>query len=88
MNEMNNTKLNQEVVLEANDIVKTFGPVTALNHVSIKLRKGEILGLIGENGSGKSTITSIIAGMQKCDSGTMIFKGQEWNPQSMIEASD
>ena len=88
MNEMNNTKLNQEVVLEANDIVKTFGPVTALNHVSIKLRKGEILGLIGENGSGKSTITSIIAGMQKCDSGTMVFKGQEWNPQSMIEASD
>ena len=35
---------------------------------------------------GKSTVTSIVAGMQPCDSGKMFFKGQEWKPQSMIDA--
>ena len=39
-----------------------------------------------KNGSGKSTVTSIVAGMQPCDSGKMFFKGQEWKPQSMIDA--
>lgn len=78
----------KEVVLEVKNMTKTFGPVKALNNVSLKIRKGEILGLIGENGSGKSTITSIIAGMQGCDSGTITFEGKEWKPLSMIDASN
>ena len=43
-------------------------------------------GINWENGSGKSTITSIVAGMQACDSGKMIFKNQDWKPLSMIDA--
>jgi ribose transport system ATP-binding protein len=52
----------------------------------MEVNAGEIRGLIGENGSGKSTVSSIYAGMQKADSGTMFFKGQPWNPSSMVEA--
>lgn len=65
---------------------KSFGPTVALNSVDISARSGEILGLIGENGSGKSTATSIYAGMQQCDSGEMFFKGEPWAPASMNDA--
>ncbi len=78
--------MKDEVILKVNKIDKRFGSTVALDQVDITVRRGKILGLIGENGSGKSTVTSIAAGMQKADSGTMEFKGQPWNPSSMIEA--
>ena len=65
---------------------KRFGSTVALKDVSLSVYPGEIRGLIGENGSGKSTITSIVAGMQACDSGKMIFKNQDWKPLSMIDS--
>jgi len=61
-------------------------PTVALNDVSLTVYPGEIRGLIGENGSGKSTVTSIVAGMQECDSGAMTFQGQSWKPLSMLDA--
>ncbi len=76
----------KEVIVEVKHMEKRFGSTVALNDVSITVRRGEILGLIGENGSGKSTVTSIIAGMQKADSGEMLYEGKEWNPSSMIDA--
>lgn len=75
-----------EVILTAENIVKTFGVVKALNGVDVSVHRGKILGLIGENGSGKSTVTSIMAGMQKATSGTMTYKGQPWEPASMLDA--
>lgn len=75
-----------ETILGITDIKKTFGPVTALKGVSFEVRRGEVRGLIGENGSGKSTVTSIVAGMQKADSGTMTYMGKAWNPDTMIHA--
>ena len=71
-----------EPILKVENMNKRFGSTVALNDVSLTVYPGEIRGLIGENGSGKSTVTSIVAGMQECDSGTMIFKGQEWKPLS------
>lgn len=74
-------------ILEVRGMTKTFGPVVALNNVDLTLCAGDVLGLIGENGSGKSTITSIVAGMQKptgCES--MTYKGGEWSPSSMLDA--
>ena len=65
---------------------KAFGPTIALKDVSIQLRRGEIRGLIGENGSGKSTIMSIASGMQHATSGEMFYRGEPWNPHSMVEA--
>ncbi|MBQ7994232.1 MAG: sugar ABC transporter ATP-binding protein [Solobacterium sp.] len=73
-------------IVEIHNMSKRFGPTVALDDVSLSACSGEVLGLIGENGSGKSTATSIYAGMQKCDEGTMLFKGQPWNPLSMNDA--
>ena len=75
-----------EPILEMKHIRKCFASTVALGDVSMAAYPGEIRGLIGENGSGKSTITSIAAGMQKADRGEMFFHGQPWAPESMIEA--
>ena len=75
-----------EPILEMKHIRKTFSSTVALGDVSLEVWPGEVRGLIGENGSGKSTISSIAAGMQKADSGEMIFRGKPWNPKSMIDA--
>ena len=72
--------------VEIRKLSKRFGPTVALDNVDICTYEGEILGLIGENGSGKSTVTSIYAGMQKCDSGEMYFYGERWEPSSMTDA--
>lgn len=80
--------MSKEVIIEVKHMNKRFGSTIALNDVSIDVRRGEILGLIGENGSGKSTVTSIIAGMQPADSGEMYYQGKEWQPVTMMEALD
>ena len=73
-------------LLEMKQIRKCFSSTVALNTVDMEVYPGEIRGLIGENGSGKSTISTIAAGMQKADSGEMVFLSQKWMPQSMIDA--
>lgn len=75
-----------EVIMKIEHMTKTFGPVVALDDVDLEVCRGEIRGLIGENGSGKSTITSIFSGMQTADKGEMYYKGEKWNPKSMNEA--
>lgn len=78
--------MGKEIIVEVKSMDKRFGSTIALKDVSIKVCRGEILGLIGENGSGKSTVTSIISGMQRADRGEMFFKGEKWNPPSMLYA--
>lgn len=63
--------------LRATDIVKRFGAVTALNGVSLHLKKGEILGILGDNGAGKSTLMKILTGYQPQTSGTLAVGGQD-----------
>lgn len=76
------------VLIEIRNMYKNFGVTTALKDVSFSLERGKVYGLIGENGSGKSTVSSIIAGMQKASQGSMIYKGRDWNPSSMLEAQE
>jgi simple sugar transport system ATP-binding protein len=64
------------VVLEMRDITKTFGPVKANDNISLRLRRGEILGLLGENGAGKSTLMKILYGLYRPDSGTVVVDGE------------
>jgi simple sugar transport system ATP-binding protein len=64
-------------VLRVEHVAKRFGPVTALRDINLHLRKGEVLGLLGDNGAGKSTLIKIISGFQKPDAGRLIVKGQE-----------
>lgn len=75
-----------KILMEVRGVSKSFGPTVALKNVDITVRAGEIRGLIGENGSGKSTVTSIYAGMQPADSGEMYFLGERWEPVSMVDA--
>ncbi len=80
--------MERELLFEARKLSKHFGPTIALNEVDFKVYRGEITGLIGENGSGKSTITSIAAGMQPATSGEMFFKGQPHKPATMIAGAE
>jgi simple sugar transport system ATP-binding protein len=73
-------------VLRVEHISKRFGPVTALRDVSLHLRKGEVLGLLGDNGAGKSTLIKIISGFQKQDAGRMFLHGQPYEPKSVDDA--
>ncbi len=73
-------------VLRVEHIAKRFGPVTALRDVNLHLRKGEVLGLLGDNGAGKSTLIKIISGFQKQDSGQMFLHGQPYEPKGVDDA--
>jgi simple sugar transport system ATP-binding protein len=73
-------------VLRVEHIAKRFGPVTALRDINLHLRKGEVLGLLGDNGSGKSTLIKTICGFQKPDAGRMFLKGEPYEPRSVDHA--
>lgn len=75
-------------LIEVRDMCKNFGVTVALNHVSFTVHAGEVVGLIGENGSGKSTVSSIIAGMQPATSGDMVYLGKPWKPDSTLQAQE
>jgi simple sugar transport system ATP-binding protein len=70
-------------VLRVEHIAKSFGATTALRDVNLHLRKGEVLGLLGDNGSGKSTLIKIMCGFQRQDAGTMWLKGEDYQPKSV-----
>jgi len=65
------------VILEMIGISKTFGAVTALVDATIRLRKGEVLALVGDNGAGKSTLIKILSGFHHPDSGRIVYQGRE-----------
>jgi simple sugar transport system ATP-binding protein len=75
-----------EDVLRVEHVTKRFGPVVALRDVSLHLRKGEVLGLLGDNGAGKSTLMKIICGFEKPDSGEMFLRGEPYEPKSVDHA--
>ena len=62
-------------VLEAVDIVKRFGGVEALRGVSLELSERQIVGLIGPNGSGKTTVIRLLSGTLKPTSGSVQLEG-------------
>jgi len=63
-------------VFETENVVKCFGGLTAVDHVSLNVEEGEIFGLIGPNGAGKTTFLNCIAGAYKPTSGVVKFLGQ------------
>ncbi len=66
-----------EPILQIKEVTKTFGGIIALNRVSFEVNRGEILGIIGPNGSGKTTIVNCITGFIKATSGHVYFHGKE-----------
>ena len=73
-------------VLRVEHVAKRFGPVTALRDINLHLRKGEVLGLLGDNGAGKSTLMRIICGFQKPDEGRILLRGEPYEPTSVDQA--
>lgn len=73
-------------VVRAEHIVKKYGPVTALSNINIHLKKGEVLGLIGDNGAGKSTLIKILTGFIQPTDGTIFVDGQEVRLRSVTHA--
>src|SRR5215218_3359122 len=73
-------------VLRVEHVAKRFGPVTALRDINLHLRKGEVLGLLGDNGAGKSTLVRIICGFVRPDEGRMFLRGEPYEPHGVDHA--
>ena len=67
------------IILEVNNLSKSFGGIRANSNITFEVKKGEILGIIGPNGAGKSTLFDLITGYTKPDSGSVIFNEQYIN---------
>src|SRR5437868_3672127 len=65
------------VVLEVKDLAVNYGMIKALHGISLKIRKGDIVTLIGANGAGKTTTLRTISGLLRAKSGNVFFNGQE-----------
>ena len=77
---------NAPILLRTEHISKSFGAVTALKDVSIYLRKGEVLALVGDNGAGKSTFIKILCGFHQPDGGTIEWEGHPLHLKSPLDA--
>ena len=76
-----------EPVLVCKDVKKTFGSIRALKAGNLSLQKGQVVGLVGENGAGKSTILKILAGVHKPDEpGCILLNGKPYEPNTAFEA--
>ena len=76
------------VVLEARDIVKTYGGTRALKGVNFEIRRGTVTTLFGENGAGKSTLMKILSGVEQPTSGQIVLDGKPVTFASTNEARD
>lgn len=64
------------IILEVKNVKKQYGKLVALHELNLKLERGKILGLLGENGAGKSTAISIISGELGYDGGEILYQGR------------
>jgi simple sugar transport system ATP-binding protein len=83
-----NDRSDVEDVLRIEEISMSFGAVTVLRNVDLHLRRGEILGLVGDNGAGKSTLVKIITGYHKPDGGRVYIDGEEVRLRSVQHARE
>ncbi len=72
--------------IRVDKLSKHFGATIALHEVSFEVPKGVVCGLVGENGSGKSTFASILAGIIEETKGDIYFEGELWKPDNVLEA--
>jgi branched-chain amino acid transport system permease protein len=76
-----------QVVLEANDLKKSFGGIRAADGLSLVLRRGEVTGLIGPNGAGKTTVFNLLTHAIRPDEGTVTLEGHligDWTTNRIV----
>lgn len=64
------------MILESQELKKSFGGVMAINHLSLSVEKGTVFGIIGPNGSGKTTFFNLVTGVYTPDGGSVVFNGK------------
>jgi branched-chain amino acid transport system ATP-binding protein len=64
-------------ILQIKEVTKAFGGILALNRISFDVHEGDVLGIIGPNGSGKTTVVNCITGFIKMSSGKVYFRGKD-----------
>ena len=79
---------NMENIIELNKVTKKFGGITALNKASLHVKKGEVVGLIGDNGAGKSTLIKTLVGVYSPDEGHIMIRGKEINAWNALKARE
>ncbi len=67
----------RKIISEVVDLTMRFGGLTALDQLTMQIHEGEILGLLGPNGSGKTTFFNVLTGLYKATGGKIIFKGED-----------
>ena len=75
-------------LLQMTDVCKSFATTDVLTDISLEVRPGEVLCLLGDNGAGKSTLIKILSGFHQCTSGTMRINGEPIVFRSPRDASD
>ena len=78
--------MSSEYIVEMKGICKRFGGVHALRDVNLELRRGEIMGIVGDNGAGKSTLMKILSGAYQADEGDILIDGEKVNIQNPQDA--
>lgn len=69
--------MNRPPLIEVENLTMRFGGLTALDALSMSVREGEVLGLIGPNGSGKTTFFNVLTGLYKASGGRIVYRGQD-----------
>ena len=70
------------MMITIENLVKRYGDLVALDHLNLEIKEGEIFGLLGPNGSGKTTAINCMLALLKYDKGTIRIRGQEMRPDS------
>jgi ribose transport system ATP-binding protein len=78
----------EDILVRIEHLTKEFPGVVAVNDVSFDIRKNTVHCLVGENGAGKSTLIKVLTGVYSRTSGSVLFKGENYEPESTKEAMD
>ena len=82
------TFFHMQPIIELEKVTKRFGGITALNNASLKVNKGEVVGLIGDNGAGKSTLIKTLVGVHSPDDGDIKIRGDKVNNWNALKARE
>ena len=80
--------MENEYILEIENLSKSFGKNHVLKDINLKVKKGTVMGLMGENGAGKSTMMKCLFGIYDRDDGSIVFDGRPVNfsgPKDALE---